>query len=155
MDRRLGSSNSNNSNNNDNNNSININNTKNERENLFFFLFYYSGTVVIVPGDSFSLASLQGRVSNNYDLHVLNGPPLGSSGGASVPRATDLGSIPAFLGLFHVESYQRLKGATPGTRKQTSAGQGLTNISVITETGESWEDRCAGVSRSEKKPKTV
>ena len=42
------------------------------------------------------------------------------------------------------------KGATPGPRKQTSAGQGLTNISVITETGESWEGRCAGVSGSAK-----
>ena len=39
-----------------------------------------------------------------------------------------------------------LKGATPGPRKQTSAGQGLINISVTTETGESWEGRCAGVS---------
>ena len=39
-----------------------------------------------------------------------------------------------------------LKGATPGPRKQTSAGQGLINISVITETSESWEGRCAGVS---------
>ena len=48
-----------------------------------------------------------------------------------------------------------LKGATPGPRRQTSAGQGLTNISVITETGESWEGRCAGVSRSAKSPETV
>ena len=39
-----------------------------------------------------------------------------------------------------------VKGATPGPRKQTSAGQGLTNISVTTENGESWEGRCAGVS---------
>ena len=41
-----------------------------------------------------------------------------------------------------------VKGATPGPRKQTSAGQGLINISVTTETGESWEGQCAGVSRS-------
>ena len=41
-----------------------------------------------------------------------------------------------------------LKGATPDPRKQTSAGQGLINISVTTETGDSWEGRCAGVSRS-------
>ena len=39
-----------------------------------------------------------------------------------------------------------LKGATPGPRKQTSAGEGLIKIPVITETGESWEGRYAGVS---------
>ena len=44
----------------------------------------------------------------------------------------------------------RLKGATPGPRKPTSAGQGLIHRSVTTETGESWEGRCAGVSRSAK-----
>ena len=43
-----------------------------------------------------------------------------------------------------------VKGATPGPRKQTSAGQGLKNISVITETGERWEGRCAVVSCSAK-----
>ena len=32
-----------------------------------------------------------------------------------------------------------VKGATPGPRKQTSAGQGPINLSVTTETGESWE----------------
>ena len=45
---------------------------------------------------------------------------------------------------------QAVKGATPGPRKQTSAGQGLIHISVTTETGDSWEGRCAGVSRSAK-----
>ena len=39
---------------------------------------------------------------------------------------------------------------TPGPRKQTSAGQGLINISVITDTGESWEGRCTDVSHSAK-----
>ena len=48
-----------------------------------------------------------------------------------------------------------VKGATPGPRKQSSALQGLTNISVTTETGENWEGRCAGVSRSAKSPETV
>ena len=43
-----------------------------------------------------------------------------------------------------------VKGATLVPRKQTSAGQGLVNISVTTDTGESWEGRCAGVSRSVK-----
>ena len=52
-------------------------------------------------------------------------------------------------------STEWFKGATPGPRKQTSAGQGLINISVTTETGESWEGRCAGVSRSAKSPETV
>ena len=43
-----------------------------------------------------------------------------------------------------------LEGATPGPRKQTSVGRGLINISVITETGDNWEGRCAGVSHSAK-----
>ena len=43
-----------------------------------------------------------------------------------------------------------IKGAFPGPRKQNSTEQSLTNISVITETGDSWEGRCAGVSRSAK-----
>ena len=43
-----------------------------------------------------------------------------------------------------------LNGATPGLRKQASAGQDLTNISVTPENGESWEGRCAGVSHSAK-----
>ena len=40
----------------------------------------------------------------------------------------------------------KLKGATPGSRKHTSAGQGLINISVIPETGESWDGWCTGGS---------
>ena len=47
------------------------------------------------------------------------------------------------------------KGATPDPRKQTSAGQGFRNISVITETGESWEGQCSSVSGSAKSPETV
>ena len=39
-----------------------------------------------------------------------------------------------------------VKGATPGPRKQTSAGQGVVNISVITETRERWEGQYAVVS---------
>ena len=46
--------------------------------------------------------------------------------------------------------FYEVKGATLGPRKQNSAGQGPINISVITETGERWEGRCAGVSRSAK-----
>ena len=43
-----------------------------------------------------------------------------------------------------------VKGAAPGARKQTSAGQGLINIAVPTEAGASWEGRCAGMSHSAK-----
>ena len=42
-----------------------------------------------------------------------------------------------------------------GPRKQARAGQGLMNISVITETGESWEGRCAGVCSRAEQPETV
>ena len=44
-----------------------------------------------------------------------------------------------------------LQSSPPGARKQTSAGQGLISIIiyVITETGESWEGRCAVVLQSE------
>ena len=41
---------------------------------------------------------------------------------------------------------KKLKVQLQAPGKQTHAGQGLINISVITETGESWEDWCAGVS---------
>ena len=60
----------------------------------------------------------------------------------------DLYSHPEEFGGNGVRNH--VKGATPGPRKETSAGQGLINISVVTETGESWEGRCAGVSRSAK-----
>ena len=49
----------------------------------------------------------------------------------------------------------KVKGTTPGPRKQSSAGQGLIDISVITETGDSWEGWCSGVSRSAKSPEMV
>ena len=78
--------------------------------------------------------------------HVLaRSWPIATCGKISVEQVGGQPSTQAYLSRFRA-----VKGATAGPRKQTSAGQGLIHISVTTETGESCEGRCAGVSRSAK-----